>query len=155
MSRYKFDRSREFIPGYKFGGRHWRSVAPCPAEAKRKRGYNLSRSQEFVKVQDFNCEQRRVSRCNNHYKFILRVGAKAKSVTNNLPILSVLCAALYFVMSMNLCPTVFHLFRLELKWNSLSLNHLAPDDTLVVRVIFLTSISSGKKSTESVKNWSR
>ena len=26
-SRYKFDRSREFIPGYKFGGGHWRSVA--------------------------------------------------------------------------------------------------------------------------------
>ena len=26
MSRYKFDRSREFIPGYKFGGEHWRSV---------------------------------------------------------------------------------------------------------------------------------
>ena len=26
-SRYKFDRSREFIPGYKFGGVHWRSVA--------------------------------------------------------------------------------------------------------------------------------
>src|SRR4030042_2668364 len=27
VSRYKFDRSREFIPGYKVGGRHWRSVA--------------------------------------------------------------------------------------------------------------------------------
>ena len=26
-SRYNFDRSREFIPGYKFGGGHWRSVA--------------------------------------------------------------------------------------------------------------------------------
>ena len=26
-SRYKFDRSHEFIPGYKFGGGHWRSVA--------------------------------------------------------------------------------------------------------------------------------
>ena len=26
-SRYKFDRSRKFIPSYKFGGRHWRSVA--------------------------------------------------------------------------------------------------------------------------------
>ena len=26
-SRYKFDRSREFIPGYKVGGGHWRSVA--------------------------------------------------------------------------------------------------------------------------------
>ena len=27
MSRYKFERSREFIPGYKFDGGHWRSVA--------------------------------------------------------------------------------------------------------------------------------
>jgi hypothetical protein len=26
-SRYKLDRSREFIPGYKVGGGHWRSVA--------------------------------------------------------------------------------------------------------------------------------
>ena len=26
-SRYNFDRSCEFIPGYKFGGGHWRSVA--------------------------------------------------------------------------------------------------------------------------------
>jgi hypothetical protein len=27
VSRYKFDRSREFIPGYKVGGGHWCSVA--------------------------------------------------------------------------------------------------------------------------------
>jgi hypothetical protein len=27
VSRYKFDRSREFIPGYKVRGGHWRSVA--------------------------------------------------------------------------------------------------------------------------------
>jgi len=26
-SRYKYDRSRESIPGYKVGGGHWRSVA--------------------------------------------------------------------------------------------------------------------------------
>jgi hypothetical protein len=26
-SRYNFDQSREFIPGYKVGGGHWRSVA--------------------------------------------------------------------------------------------------------------------------------
>ena len=54
--------------------------------------YNLSRSQKFVTVQDFNCGQMRVSGCNNHYKFVLGAGAKAKSVTNNLPILSVLGA---------------------------------------------------------------
>ena len=27
MSRYKFDRNREFIPGYKVNGGHWCSVA--------------------------------------------------------------------------------------------------------------------------------
>jgi len=27
VSRYKYDRSQEFIPGYKVGGVHWRSVA--------------------------------------------------------------------------------------------------------------------------------
>jgi hypothetical protein len=54
VSRYKVDRSREFIPGYKVIGGHWRG-----------RGIN-------------------------HYKSALGVGAKAKSVTNNLPLLSVL-----------------------------------------------------------------
>ena len=52
--------------------------------------YILSRSQKLITVQDFNCKQMRVSGCKNHYKFVLRAGAKAKSVTNNLPILSVL-----------------------------------------------------------------
>ena len=54
--------------------------------------YKLSRSQKFVKVQEFNCVQMRVSGCYNHYKFVLSAGAKAKTVTNNLPILSVLWA---------------------------------------------------------------
>jgi hypothetical protein len=36
------------------------------------------------------CGQMRVSGCKNHYKSVLRAGTKAKSVTNNLPILSVL-----------------------------------------------------------------
>ena len=58
--------------------------------------YKLSRSQKFVKVQDFNCVQMSVSGCNDHYKFVLGAGAKAKSVTNNLPILSVLCVAFLF-----------------------------------------------------------
>jgi len=51
---------------------------------------NLSRSQKLVTVQDFNYVQMRVSGCKNHYEFVLSAGAKAKSVTNNLPILSVL-----------------------------------------------------------------
>jgi hypothetical protein len=52
--------------------------------------YNLSRSQKFVTVQVLNWVQMRVSGCNNHYEFVLGAGAKAKTVTNNLPLLSVL-----------------------------------------------------------------
>jgi len=60
--------------------------------------YNLSRSQKFITVQDFNCVQMRVSGCKNHYKFVLRAGVKAKSVTNNLPILSVLAGVLFICL---------------------------------------------------------
>jgi len=56
--------------------------------------YKLSRSQKFITVQDYDCVQMRVSGCMNHYKFVLGAGAKAKTVTNNLPILSVLCGAI-------------------------------------------------------------
>ena len=52
--------------------------------------YKLSRSQKSVMVQEFNCVQMSVSGYNGHNKFVLGAGAKAKSVTNNLPILSVL-----------------------------------------------------------------
>jgi hypothetical protein len=52
--------------------------------------YKLSRSQKTVTVQDLNCVHRSVSGYKKHYKLVLSVGAKAKSVTNNLPILSVL-----------------------------------------------------------------
>jgi len=33
----KFDRSRELIPGYKFGGGHWRSVVPKALTDRRER----------------------------------------------------------------------------------------------------------------------
>ena len=52
--------------------------------------YKLSRSQKFVSVQDFDCGQMRVSGYSVHYEIVLRAGAKAKTVTNNLPLLSVL-----------------------------------------------------------------
>ena len=52
--------------------------------------YKLSRSQKFVKVQDFNYKQMRVSGFDSHYESVLGAGVKAKSVTNNLPLLSVL-----------------------------------------------------------------
>jgi hypothetical protein len=47
-------------------------------------------------MQNFDCEQMREYGSNGHYEFVLVAGAKAKSVTNNLPILSVLAAVLYF-----------------------------------------------------------
>jgi len=86
-SRYKFDRSRELIPEYKVWGGHW---------PRLRRGYKLSRSQKIVTVQDLNCVQMRVSGYNSHYEFVLSAGTKAKSVTNNLPILSVLAQVLYY-----------------------------------------------------------
>jgi hypothetical protein len=62
--------------------------------------YNLSRSQKTVTMQDLSCGQMRalpnvaqrswVSGCNGHYEFVLGAEVKAKSVTNYLPILSVL-----------------------------------------------------------------
>ena len=61
-------------------------------------GYKLSRSQKLVKVQEFNCRQMSVSGCMNFYRFVLSAGAKAKSVTNNLPILSVLCLGIFIII---------------------------------------------------------
>jgi hypothetical protein len=44
--------------------------------------------------QDYNCGQMRVSGFGYHYGFVLVAGIKAKTVTNNLPLLSVLGALL-------------------------------------------------------------
>jgi hypothetical protein len=63
------------------------NLVECTGAVSR---YNLSRSQELVTVQDLNCVQMRVSGCMSSYKVVLSAGAIAKSVTNNLPILSVL-----------------------------------------------------------------
>jgi hypothetical protein len=52
--------------------------------------YKLSRSQKSVTVHYFNWGLMSVSGCIYHYKAVLGAGAKAKTVTNNLPILSVL-----------------------------------------------------------------
>jgi len=60
--------------------------------------YKLSRSQKSVLVQNFSCVQMRVSGCNNHYISVLSAGVKAKSVTNNLPLLSVLAAEFFSIL---------------------------------------------------------
>ena len=59
--------------------------------------YKLSRSQKFIKVQNFNYEQVRMSGCNGHYEFVLGAGAKAKSVTNNLPIVRVSGFSVFYI----------------------------------------------------------
>jgi hypothetical protein len=41
-------------------------------------------------LQDFDCLQMRLSWFIYHYEFVLSAGEKAKSVTNNLPLLTVL-----------------------------------------------------------------
>jgi hypothetical protein len=41
-------------------------------------------------VQIFDYVQMRVSGCNGHYESVLGAGAKAKTVTSNLPLLTVL-----------------------------------------------------------------
>ena len=91
QSRYKFYTcwrdpgtrligAANFIPGYKTGWEYRRSV-----------GIQFFSVPEVCQgILDFNCVQMRVSGCRNHYKFVFDAGAKAKTVTNNLPILSVL-----------------------------------------------------------------
>ena len=57
--------------------------------------YKFDRSQSAswrITMQDLNCGQMSESGCIYHYKAVLRAGVKAKSVTSNLPILSVLWA---------------------------------------------------------------
>jgi hypothetical protein len=73
------------------GARNLSPVTKLVASTGAVSLYNLSRSQKFITMQDFKCGLMRVSGCNNRYESVLSAGAKAKSVTNNLPILSVLC----------------------------------------------------------------
>jgi hypothetical protein len=60
--------------------------------------YKLSRSQKFVTVQKFNCEHWREVRVPWLVGSVLVAGAKAKTMTNNLPILSVLAFRYLFFM---------------------------------------------------------
>ena len=56
--------------------------------------YKADRSQKVIKVYKALLRVVRESGCNGNYKFVLSAGAKAKSVTNNLPLLSVLALRL-------------------------------------------------------------
>ena len=67
--------------------------------------YRLSRCQESVPVQNFDCGQLWESGYRKHYKSVLVAEAKAKTVTNNLPLLSVLANVIIFKI----------VFRIELQ----------------------------------------
>jgi len=68
-SRYKLDRSNEFIPGYKAGCGHWRSIAV----------QTISEPEIYHGILKLNCVQMSVSGCKNHDKFVFGVGAKQKA----------------------------------------------------------------------------
>ena len=94
-SRYKFiacwrDRGTSLIGATRLSP--VTKLVECTGAVSR---YKLPRRQKLVKVQNLNYVQMRVSGCNDHYKFVLGAGVKAKSVTNNLPILSVLATVLF------------------------------------------------------------
>jgi hypothetical protein len=64
----------------------WRALVQC-------RGTKLIEARKLSRCTKLYCLQMRVSGFNNVLKTVLKAVLKAKSVTNNLPILSVLAAA--------------------------------------------------------------
>jgi len=79
VSRYKYDRSHEFIPGYKFGGGHWRSVAiQTISEPEISHGTELLlRADERVRVQQqlqicLGCRSKS-KKCDKQLTHIVRV----------------------------------------------------------------------------------
>ena len=90
MSRYKFERSREFIPGDKFGGWHWRSVAvQIVSEPEIYHGTGiLLRADARVRVQItlqiyLGCRSKS-KKCDKQLTFIVRVSASFGQVTQKL-----------------------------------------------------------------------
>jgi len=78
-SRYKVDRSLEFIPGYKVGGGHWRSVAvQVVSEPEICQGARfLLRADARVRVQEplricLGCRSKS-KKCDKQLTFIVRV----------------------------------------------------------------------------------
>jgi hypothetical protein len=78
-SRYKFDRSREFITGYKVGGGHWRSVAvQIVSEPEICQGAGIKlRADERVRVQEplricLGCRSKS-KKCDKQLTHIVRV----------------------------------------------------------------------------------
>ena len=100
-SRYKFCELYECRGTLLIGAANLSPVTKLVAGTGAVSRYKLSRSQKFVMVQEFYCVQMSVSWCNGHYEFVLGAGAKAKSVTNNLPLLSVLAHVRFYILMQN------------------------------------------------------
>jgi hypothetical protein len=99
-SRYKFCELFECRDTSLIGAANLSPVTKLVAGTGAVSRYKLSRSQKFITVLDFNYVQMCVSGCNGHYEFVLGAGAKAKSVTNNLPLLSVLGVVICYLSVM-------------------------------------------------------
>ena len=80
VSRYKFDRSQRTYHGVTIW---WRALAQC-------RGTNCLGARNLSRCRILIAGRCACPGATNHYEFVLGAGAKAKTVTNNLPILSVL-----------------------------------------------------------------
>jgi len=83
VSRYKADRSLEFVPGYKVGGGHWRSVAVqfvsepeiCQVAGFKMRAYARIRVQRPLLI-CLGCRSKS-KKCDKQLTFIVRVIASA------------------------------------------------------------------------------
>jgi hypothetical protein len=85
VSRYKVDRSREFIPGYKVGGGHWRSVAVqvvsepgiCQDAGFRLRADERVRALRPLQI-SLGCRSKS-KKCDKQLTFIVRVSKRSVS----------------------------------------------------------------------------
>jgi hypothetical protein len=96
-SRYKFCEVYECRGTMLIGAANLSLVTNLVAGTGAVSRYKADRSQKVIKVYNALLGVVRESWCNGHYEFVLGAGANAKSVTNNLPLLSVLCPVLIFL----------------------------------------------------------
>ena len=87
-SRYKFCELYECRGTRLIGAANLSPVTKLVAGTGAVSRYKLFRSQEFVKVQDFNYGQMRVSGCKNHYKAVLGAGDIILFHYQTLPIIT-------------------------------------------------------------------
>jgi hypothetical protein len=101
VSRYKVDRSREIITGYKIGGGHWSASWRIAVQFISEP--EISHGAGFKLRTDTRFAHRSGAKVGVWVYITLQscLGSrsKAKTVTNNLPILSVLWLVLFLLLS--------------------------------------------------------